>query len=134
MMSVEHAREQTIKVGVPGVIQAPSPHANYGVVFEDDGATGYFYALDFAKDQNPIVDALHIYNAGEIVDRDRQSQVRLVWSRDGLKALLTIDGYPHAVFDFAACRGYCRTGFPPAITSWSADGHGWDDNVLGLFQ
>ena len=34
MMSVEHVTEQTIKVGVPSVIQAPSPHANYGVVFD----------------------------------------------------------------------------------------------------
>jgi len=130
----ELVAEQTITVGEPIIIDAPSPGASYGIVFEDDGRTGYLYALDLARDDNQIVDALHIYNVADVVDRDRPSQVQLGWSRDGLKALLIINGYPHAAFDFAARRGYCRTGFPPPGPTWSAAGHGWDDNALRLFD
>jgi len=133
-MSAKLVAEQTIKVGKPMVIEGPSPSAKYGIVFEDDGETGYLYALDFARTDNPIVDALHIYDVAQVEDRDRPSCVQLAWSRDGLKALLSINGYPHGVFDFAARRGYCRTGFPPPAGAWSAQGHEWDDNALRLFD
>jgi hypothetical protein len=132
-MPAELVAEQTITVGDPTVVEAPSPCADYGVVFEDDGTTGYLYALDFARTDNPIVDALHIYDVANVTDRDRPSQVQLVWSRDGLKALLAINGYPHAICNFEARRGYCRTGFPPPL-GWSAEGHDWDDNAMRLFE
>jgi hypothetical protein len=48
--------------------------------------------------------------------------------------MLTINGRAHAVFDFAAKRGYCRTGFPPPSKRWSAEGHAWDDAALRLFD
>jgi len=60
--------------------------------------------------------------------------VQLVWSQDGLKAALLVNRYPHAVFDFAARRGYCRTGFPPPVSDWSGHDHAWDDRVLELFK
>jgi hypothetical protein len=47
--------------GTPTTIEAPSPSVPLAVVFEDDGDTGYFYALELEDRDNPIVDALHIY-------------------------------------------------------------------------
>lgn len=134
-MPVDLVAEQMINVGSEVVVEGPSPSQPFGVVFEDEGRTGYFYGLDFGREGNSIVDALHIYNVEQVTDRDKPSEVRLVWSADGMKAALLINRYSHAVFDFAAKRGYCRTGFPPAPrTGFSNAGHGWDDGVFDLFR
>ena len=126
--------EQTIRVGEKAVIEGPSPSTQFVVVFEDDGQTGYFYGLDTSRQGNPIVDALHIYDVDDVTDKDVPSTVQIVWSADGLKAALLINRYAHAVFDFDAKRGYCRTGFPPPAESWSSEGHDWDDKALELFK
>lgn len=94
-------------------------------MFEDDGETGYFYGLDTRLGDEPILDALHVYNVDGVRDRERPNEVDVVWSEDGLRAALLINGYAHAAFDFGARRGYCRTGFPES-SPWSAAGHAWD--------
>jgi hypothetical protein len=103
-------------------------------VFEDDGTTDYLYGLDFSREDNPIVDALHIYNVERVADREKPSLVQLGWSQDGLKAVLLINGFPHALFDFEAKRGYCRSGFPPPDRKWTRHDHAWDDRVAELFR
>lgn len=55
-------------VGEAQVIKSLAPEGMLAAVFEDDGETGYFYALDESVDGNPIQDALHIYNAEDISD------------------------------------------------------------------
>ena len=124
--------QSELHVGVETLIEAPSPGSSFCVVFEDDGETGYLYGLDLSRDGNPILDALHIYNVAQVSDRAIPSAVKLLWSTDGLKAALTINGFIHAVFDFQAQRGYCRSGFPPS-SSFSAQGHAWSDDALQLF-
>jgi hypothetical protein len=127
-MAVQLVAEQSVIVGSKSVVEGPSPSQPFGVVFEDDGETGYLYGLDFGSNDNPIVDALHIYNVVQVTDRQKPSQVQLVWSSDGLKAALLINRYPHAIFDFASRRAYCRTGFPPpSPTGFSKEGHAWDE-------
>jgi hypothetical protein len=115
-----------------------SPAGKYAAVFEDDGDTGYLYAYDIAKHQagveDPIYDAMHIYNVRNIADRHPPSKLQIGWSRDGLKAILIINGYGHAVFDFAAKRGYCRTGFPPPPPDGEWTRHIYSDAVLDLFE
>jgi hypothetical protein len=133
-MPVELVAEATIKVGEPVTVEGPSPRSTFGVVFEDDGEAGYLYGVDFAREGNPILDAMHIYNVEQVTDREKPSLVKLVWSGDGLKAALLINNYPHAIFDFDARRGYCRTGFPPADPSWTQFDHSWDDAALVLFR
>ena len=133
-MAAQLVAQETILVGKATTIEAPSPSEAFGVVFEDDGDTGYFYGLDFGRDENPIVDALHIYNVHTVTDRKKPSTVQIVWSQDGLKAALLINDQPHAVFDFAAHRGYCRTGFPPADKNWSDHTHDWSDEAMALIQ
>src|SRR5262245_5944397 len=106
-MAAELVAEETLKVGQPYVLEGPSPAGRYLVIFEDDGTTGYFFALDRTKVAKPICDALHIYNVEAVADRDQPSVFQIAWSQDGLKACLIINDDPHAVFDFEAQRGYC---------------------------
>jgi hypothetical protein len=133
-MPAQLVAEQTITVGQPVVVEGPSPSTGFGVVFEDDGTTGYLYGLDFSRQENPIVDAMNIYNVEQVADRAKPSVVQLVWSQDGLKAALLINRFPHAVFDFEGKRGYCRTGFPRADSNWTQHDHSWDDRVVELFK
>jgi hypothetical protein len=126
--------EQTIRVGEKTLIECPSPTTQFAVVFEDDGETGYFYGLDDSAEGNPILDALHIYNVDAVSDKDQPSVVQIAWTEDGMKSALFINRYPHAVFDFAAKRGYCRTNFPPPDGKWTSFGHEWSDAAIDLFQ
>ena len=126
--------EGAVHPGQPTVIEGPSHCTRFAAVFEDDGDTGYFYALDTKVTEQPILDALHVYNALAVADRARASQVQIVWSATGYQVLLLINDFPHAAFDFSARRGYCRTGFPPPMGTFSAEGHAWSDNVLQHFR
>ncbi|WP_349627015.1 DUF2251 domain-containing protein, partial [Escherichia coli] len=47
-------------VGEEQVIKSLAPVGMLAAVFEDDGRTGYFYALDESLEGNPILDAVHI--------------------------------------------------------------------------
>jgi hypothetical protein len=70
-----------------------------------------------------------------VTDRHLPSKVELVWSEDDKKAALLINRYPHAIFDFEAKRGYCRTGFPePSKDGWTQYSHEWDDIAENLFK
>ncbi|MBO0723393.1 MAG: DUF2251 domain-containing protein [Blastocatellia bacterium] len=131
-MPVNIVAEENIYVGRPIVIEGQSPNTDYGSVFEDDGLTGYFYALDLSQQDQSIVDARHIYNVEQVTDRSIPSIVEIVWSTDGLKTMLLINKYPHAVIDFDARRAYCRSGFPSPGEGWSAAV--WDDGVMELFR
>ena len=126
--------ETEFTVGAETTLESASPENNFMVVFEDDGATGYLYGLDTGRSGNPILDALHIYNVQNVTDKNIPSKAQIVWSGDGLKALLLINGYAHAVFNFEARRAYCRTNFPPPDKKWTQFDHAWDEGVLKLFE
>jgi hypothetical protein len=115
-------------------LDSKSVSNSFAVVFEDDGTTGYFYALDTNNEDQMILDAVHVYNAANVSDKDKSSIATIVWSPSGEQAALLINDYPHAVFDFAAKRGYCRTGFPPPSAEWSSEGHEWDDSAMSFFE
>jgi hypothetical protein len=134
-MAVKLVAEQEIRVGETAFVQGASPTPPFVVIFEDDGTTGYFYAYDTSRTGNPIVDAMHIYNVADVTDKHLPSFVQIVWSEDDQKAALLINKYPHAIFDFSARRGYCRTGFPPPTTDgWTQHGHEWNDKAEDLFR
>ena len=128
-MPVVLTAEKTFVVGNELVLEGASPRAGLAAVFEDDGNTGYFYAVDMSDLDNPIQDTLHIYNVQGVTDRHIPSKAQIVWSAEGTRAALLINGYPHAAFDFAGKRGYCRTGFPPhgVAGKWPQPSHAWDD-------
>lgn len=126
--------EMTLMVGTKDVLDSKSPKNDFAVVFEDDGDTGYLYALDTTRNNQPILDAVSIYDVTNVTDRDKPSKFVIVWSQDGLKAALFINDYPHAVFDFAAKRGYCRRNFPEPSKNWTKHSHEWNDSALDLFK
>ena len=113
-----------------------SPTSSFSAVFEDDGETGYFYAYDrAAPDDARILDACHICNVANVVDRDRPSAAEVIWTEDGMKAALLINDYAHAVIDFEARRAYCRTNFPPPTGPWRAEARArWNDALLAAFE
>ncbi len=136
-MALNIAATATLNVGQPLVVDADSPDGRYAVVFEDDGATGYLYAVDMdVEDGTPVRDALRVYTVADVVDADRSSDLELGWSDDGLKALLLINDQPHAAFDFARRQGWCLTGEPAGASSsgWSAAPRAWSDEVEALFD
>jgi len=126
--------EETLTVGNPIIIPQDSPNGRYSAFFEDEGETGYFYAVDFSRSADSIVDAVHIYSVADVLDRDKPSQVKIVWSDDGMKCALLINDYPHATFNFGLRRGYCRTNFPnfdnPKDGSWIKSDHAWSGDAV----
>lgn len=112
--------EARIQPGRPVRIESRSPSAPFLAVFEDDGETGYFYALTSGTDQGPtILDAVQVYVApqppgGDVAD----TLLRLVWSPDGERCGVLLDGELQAVFDFRARIGAARSGFPPPPSGW----------------
>jgi hypothetical protein len=132
-MPINVVAEQQITVGKEQFVEGPAPEGPYAAVFEDDESTGYFYALDRSGPGQPIRDAMHIYNVDAVTDGHIPSLVEIAWSLDHLKVVLLINDHPHAVFDFATKRGWCRTGFPPPDDHNGWTRHAWDDAALKLF-
>ena len=87
---------------------------DYGVAFEDDENTGYFYAVNIVDDNFEIINAVHIYDVESIVDKNIISNIKILWSEDFNKAYLKINNYFHAVIDFENRKAYSRNNFPPA--------------------
>ncbi len=127
-------QQTSLKVGTRSVLESVGPQKPWGAVFEDDGQTAWFYALDHSRPaRSRIVDAVHIYNVADVADRQATYPTAIRWSKDGQKVGLFIEGYPRAVFDFAQHRGYARS-FSPRLLSvhsdWSPGGHEWSDSAL----
>jgi hypothetical protein len=111
-----------------------SPESPYGVVFEDDGQTAYFYAVEKDKEGTGlrVLDALHIRETGVEPEEEenapdepaegaapKPSRLQIVWSKDWMKSALVIDGLCHALFDFIAHGGYNINEFPPPNEFWT---------------
>lgn len=120
--------------GAGPFLVSTSPPGRFQVAFEDNGDTGYFYALDPSLGDQPIIDAGHIYDVAQVTDRHRPSRASISWSTDGLVAVLALNGYAHAVFDFERGRGWCRSGFPPPSprSAWVQGSHAWDSEAEAL--
>jgi hypothetical protein len=134
-MAIQVVAEQEFLVGNPIVLEGAAPQGSLVAVFEDDGDTGYFYALDTSVEDSPFQDAVHIYNTASVADRDKPVLATIGWSIDNKKVVLLINDHPHAIFDFDGQQGYCRTGFPPPNPDgkWSLDGHSWSESAINLF-
>ncbi|MCO5945659.1 DUF2251 domain-containing protein [Mucilaginibacter flavidus] len=110
--------EETFTVGEDTFFSSISPTSPFAVVFEDDLTTGYFYALNNRKSQK-ILDAVHIYNVANVVDKHKPSLIQIIWTDDGQIASLMINHYCHAMFDFQNKSGYCRNAFPDSNGEWA---------------
>lgn len=92
----------------------------FSVMFEDDGESGYFYAIDMTKSQ-PVVDGLFVYNVASVEQPQVMRKLQICWAKSGKIALLFINDYPHAVFDFTRLIGYNHSKYPEPdfTTMWS---------------
>jgi hypothetical protein len=110
------------------------------VVFEDEGIAGYFYACDRSQEtqERSIMDAMLIYNVGSLKDVEKERLAAVEWSRDGLRAVLYLDGAAQALVDFGERCGYCRMNFPNFMQergeTWRKESHAWSDGALQRFE
>lgn len=123
--------EQDFRISMNFVLRGPAPQGSFIVVLESDAETGYFYALDSSRGQ-PFQDGCLIWNPGSA--EDKPYTAKIYWSKDNNKALLAINDYPNAIFDFQKKAGCCRTGYPHQLgPAWSPTGHGWQEAMLAEF-
>lgn len=129
------------------LLSSDSSASPWRVVFEDEGVAAYFYACDRTRGsfEDSILDAVLIYNVAALAKSDQELErpephriASVEWSRDGLQAVLYLDGTPQALFDFQARRGYCRMNFPNFMDdqggSWHRSSHAWDESALQHFE
>ena len=109
--------DETFTVGHDTFFDSISSASTFGVTFEDDLTTGYFYAVDTVPELK-VLDALHIYNVADIIDKDKHCKIQIAWSDDGQIVSLLINNYCHAIFDFEVRAGYCRNAFPESNSEW----------------
>ncbi|MDQ2794736.1 MAG: DUF2251 domain-containing protein [Bacteroidota bacterium] len=100
-------------VGTETVFDSTAAKGSVGAVFEDDGTTGYLYAVEPGAEMT-ILDALHIYNVADVADRQVPVTAQLFWTVAETAVALIINGYCHALYDFQRQAGFCRNAFPPA--------------------
>ena len=123
------------RIGEKFVLQVDAPSRQLTVVFEDDGDTGYFYALaPTGSGELELLDALHIYNAEESL-RGTDVRLELVWRDDSERAGLRVNATLWALFDFPAQSGWSRSNFPPPAGRWRMAGArpDWSDELIKLF-
>lgn len=121
-------------------LSANSTTVPWTVVFEDEGVAAYFYACDRSQQtqEASILDGMLIYNVAALAGNITPRLATVQWSRDGLQAALYLDGTAQALFDFAARRGFCRTGFPTFVAdpadTWDKTNHAWSEPALEHFE
>jgi hypothetical protein len=99
----------------------------FGVVFEDEGDTGYLYATN--EDHTEIFDAVHLYNATDPRRLQPGEEAYIVWNPTLSKAGIFYHDRFQAIIDFANRRACCRTGFPPPHGVWRTP-HDWDETMV----
>jgi hypothetical protein len=124
-------QQQTFVAGEDTFIESLSLENKYGVVFEDDQETGYFYAIEIDPEtkQQRILDALHIYETDDGKEK-KQSSLLIIWSKDWLKCALVIDDECHAIFDFKNQGGYNINEFPPPNAFWTKQERKLTDEII----
>lgn len=128
-------------------LSVDSPIVPWTVVFEDEGVAGYFYACDRSQErhEHSILDAMLVYNVSALAKSDAelgrpepQRIASIEWSRNGLQAVLYLDGTPQALYDFEARAGYCRMNFPNFLEekgdTWRKSTHDWSEEAFRDFE
>lgn len=82
-MPIQITVEREFLVGQEIVVEAPAPEGPFCAVFQDDGQSGYFYALNTSLRDHRIQDAMQIYSVANVTDRDHPSTAKVGWSKDG---------------------------------------------------
>lgn len=110
---------ETLNVGQDTFIESCPDSGNNAIIFEDNGETGYLYAIERKTGEELIIlDAVNIYDVARVTDKHIPSEVKIFWTDDFDKVGLVINDYCHAIMDFKNKIGLCRTGFPHASQTW----------------
>jgi len=126
--------EEKITVGTPDtIVESTVAGGERSVVFEDDGSTGYFYAVRPGAEL-AIQHALHVYNVADVADRHIPVKVQIVWDEAWMAAVLLINGYGHALYDFQRAAGFCRNAFPAATNGQLAKRELTDELIQQYFE
>lgn len=121
-----------IRRGDGGASQTRGPDVRLSCVFEDDGRTGYLYALIYDGSAQPIKDAVQIYDA-EAAANDHEHELTFVWSASGDQCGLFLDGVLEGFVDFDRKLVSARSNFP-AISPWSKEPRAaWRDDFVEYF-
>lgn len=107
---------------------------NIGIVFEDDGRSGYLYltGLGFTE----IYDALQIYPCLGLETLKNNDKIFLVCHEEIMRIGFYIkDKGFYAVFDILGKQAACKTGLPKkTYCGWTGSGHKWDDKLVECFN
>jgi hypothetical protein len=125
--------EGTIIIGDELVIESVPEESKFGVVFEDDSATGYFYAVETNEEEMTILDAVLIYNVDDYPNPNTNADIRVVWTDDNKVAALFIDEKLQAVFDFIHHGGYNKNEYPPINNTWAKKGRKITPEIEKMF-
>src|SRR5690349_18834285 len=108
-------KKENIVIGNERFIESVASDAEFAVMFEDDGETGYFYAAekDAGTGAVTVLDMLFIYDVEQVPKEKRAATLALVWSTGWKQCALVLDDTCHAIFDFQNKAGYNLAGFPP---------------------
>jgi len=110
---------ETLNVGQETFIESCPDTVDNAVIFEDNGETGYLYAIERKTDEElKILDAVNIYDVARVTDKEIPSEIKIFWTDDFERVGLVINDYCHAIIDFKNKVGLCRTGFPHASQTW----------------
>jgi len=132
---------QTVYMGVPTVVESAADTTPFAALFEDDGKVGTFYAIDTRLDDRAsVLDSVYIYHVTSVLNHPTTEldvytpcNVEITWSADQQRVALVLNGVPHAAFDFEKKRACCKSNFPEG-SSWSIDGHSWDDGAVSFLE
>jgi hypothetical protein len=86
-----------------------------------------------------------IYNVAALAKSDaelnRPEPERIAaveWSKDGMQAVLYLDGIPQGLYDFRERAGYCRLDFPNFLEekgdTWRKATHAWSEKLIRRFE
>lgn len=128
-MSTVVSLERTIIPGVPVVVSWDCPASSFGVMFEDDGQTGYVYAVQNAGEGSGILDALMVY---QMRPGDQPSSPRFLTLRWAYPVVAVyLDSALAAAYDFHGRRRFGVLRFPPPGQGWMDTEPEW---VEALFK
>jgi hypothetical protein len=121
-------------VAFPIIYDGPDAYAKafegtgYGLVFDDDGETGYLYVT--SEDFSEVLDALHLYNSDTEYAPKPGETAYFLWSRKFGRAGLFYHNMYIAIVDFEDARACCRSGYPePPEDGWCTSSHRWDPDM-----
>lgn len=129
------------------VSYSPVRELAWRVVFEDEGAAGYWYACDGDRAtleddfDVTVLDAMLVYNVEAMQkaeDGDRLRLATIEWSADGTHAAMRLDGVPQVLIDFDKRESFCRSNFPNFMddgrNGWRSNDHAWNDEAMVGFE